>query len=283
MSVADLQAALASPGANALLTHATVTTVPTGTGETVKIALADPGTLAAQAGLSREAYALARCITSEGYGGSVLPKRLQQLGLDPNYGRAAAAVAIGQAIRNGAKLDGGKSIEQKLTYSKFVSARGYFGEQSGRYAATTLDPTMWAGQVAQAVLADDGGLPDLARGAHKFLDLAIYKTGIQAGKEIPPLEQTLKSWMDDEGLVWKGPVPTIDTYHLALLGRGSASLAQRQEQRQELLDIFAVGKAGNDEPEGGDPDDGPVDWTDVVAVLAVVIGGAYLLQAMGVV
>jgi hypothetical protein len=282
MSVADLQAALSSPGANALLTHATLTTVPTGTGETVRIALAGPADLAAQAGLSREAYALARCITSEGYGGSVLPKRLQELGLDPNYGRAAAAVAIGQAIRNGARLDGGKSIESKLTYSKFVAARGYFGEQSGRYASTTLDPTMWAGQVAQAVLADEG-LPDLARGAHKFLDLAVYKTGIQAGKQIPPLDATLTSWMLEEGLVWKGPVPTIDTYHLAILGRGSASLAQRQEQRQELLDIFAAGKAGNDEPEGGDPDDGPVDWTDVVAVLAVTIGGAYLLQALGVV
>jgi hypothetical protein len=267
VSVADLQAALASPGANAPLTHATLTTVPTGSGGTVRIALADPADLAAQAGLSREAYALARCITSEGYGG-------------PSMGKAAAAVAIGQAIRNGARLTG-QSIEQKLTYSKFVAARGYFGEQSGRYAATTLDPTFWAGQVAKAVLADE--LPDLARGADHFLDLAVYKTGIQAGKEIPPLQTTLTKWMDGDGLVWKGPIPTIDTYHLALLGRGSASLPQRQQQRQELLDIFEAGKAGLTEPEGGDPDDGPIDWADVVAVLAVTIGGAYLLQALGVV
>jgi hypothetical protein len=141
---------------------------------------------------------------------------------------------------------------------------------------------MWAGQVAQAVLADDG-LPDLARGGHKFLDMKPFASGEQRGKPLGQLKTVLTSWMMNDGLVWKGPVPTVDTFHLVLLGRGSASSAQRQDQLAELLDIYEAGKAGNTEPEGGDPDDGPVDWTDVVAVLAVVIGGAYLLQAMGVV
>jgi len=268
MSVADLQAALSSPGANTALTRATVTTVPTGTGGMVKIALASPADLAAQAGLSREEYALARCITSEGYGGPVV-------------GKAAAAVAIGQAIRNGAQLDGGKSIEAKLTYSNVVAARGYFGEQAGRYAATTLDPTSWAGQVAQAVLADDD-LPDLARGAHKFLDMKVFAGGEQAGKPLGQLEGVLKSWMLTDGLVWVGPIPTVATYHLVVLGHGSASQAQRQSQLNELLAIYEAGKNGDADPEDGDPDDDSSGLgVDAVLALAFALGAAWVAGQLG--
>lgn len=265
MSVAELQAALSSPGANNALTRATLTTVPTGTGGTVRIAMAQPAVLAAQAGLSREEYALARCITSEGYGGD-------------KVGRAAAAVAIGQAIRNGARLDGGKSIEAKLTASTFPEASGFFGEQAGRYAATTQDPTWWAGQVAQAVLNDD--VPDLARGGHKFLDMAVFARGEQAGRQLNSIESTLRAWMLTEGNVWLGPIPTVDTYHLVVLGRGTVSQAERQSQLDDLLAIYEDGKAGNNAPADGDPDADVSNWQALV-VVAAVVGAAYLAHSVG--
>lgn len=270
MSVAALHAALSSPGASSALTHATVTTVPTGTGGTVKIALASPADLAAQAGLSRDANALGRVIRSEGYGSSQDPERTAR-------GRAAAAVAIGQAIRNGADL-AKRSIEAKLTASNFVAAAGYFGEQSGRYASTTLDPTMWTGQVAQAVLAND--VPDLAQGAHKFLDMAVFARGEQAGRPLDSLKNVLTSWMLHDGLEWVGPIPTVDPFYLILLRHGNASHAQRQAQLDELLDIYEAGKLGDHEPAEGDPDDRSSDWSALVVLLAV-LGAAYLAHGAG--
>jgi hypothetical protein len=264
MTVAELQAALERPGANTALTKAPMTTVPTGTGGSVRVTFTPPAQLAAQAGLSREAYALARCIRSEGYGG------------DP-VGRAAAAVVIGQAIRNGSA---GKGIEATLTHSQFANASGYFGEQSGRYAATTQDPTAWTGQVAEAVLA--GGLPDLARGAHKFLDPAVFARGEQAGRPLGELASVLRSWMlGNEALEWVGPIPTVDTFHLVVLRRGNASLAERQAQREQLLDIYERGKAGDHGPEGGDPDEVPGEGLQALVVLVVLAGLAYLVVNAG--
>jgi hypothetical protein len=271
MTVAALHAALSSPGASTALTHATVTTVPTGSGGTVKIALASPADLAAAAGLSREAYALARVIRSEGYGSSKDPERTAR-------GRAAAAVAIGQAIRNGAELKK-KSIEGALTASNFVAAAGYFGEQSGRYAATTLDPTMWTGQVAQAVLAND--VPELAQGAHKFLDMAVFAGGEQAGRPLGALKSVLTSWMMSEGLEWIGPIPTVDPYYLILLRRGSSSSAERQSQLDELLAIYEAGKGGDHEPADGDPDGGSLGGVGALVALLLLLGAAYLASGGG--
>jgi len=259
MTVAELQTALTRPGAGDALTHATLTTVATGTGDTVKVTLAQPEVLAARSGLSREEYALARCIRSEGYGG------------DP-VGRAAAAVAIGQAIRNGAALSH-KSIEAKLTYSLFPEARGLYGEQSGRYAATTLDPTVWTGEVARAVLA--GGLPDLARGGHKFVDPKVFAGGTQAGRKLSRFVEVMTSWLlGDEALVWRGDIPTIDPFHLVVLGKASAGTtkAMRRENLDRLVAVYEEGVKGNHAPAPGDPDDIGPGW---------VVGGAVLLLAGG--
>jgi hypothetical protein len=270
MTVAALNAALSSPGANAALTNATLVSVATGAGGTVRVTLTPPDQLAAKAGLSREAYALARCIRSEGYGSSKDAERTA-------VGKAAAAVAIGQAIRNGADLKR-KSIEATLTASNFTGAAGYFGEQSGRYAATTLDPTMWTGQVAQAVLDHD--VPDLARGAHKFLDPAVFAAGEQAGRKLDQLKNVLTSWMIGDGLEWIGRIPTVDPYYLVLLRQGGASSVQRQAQLDELLDIYEVGKIGNHEPAEGDPDGDSANWGALV-VLVGVLGAAYLAHNAG--
>lgn len=269
MSVAELQAALDSAGAQTALTRSTLVSVATGAAKpsTVRIAMTPPADLAAQAGLPRSTYALARCIRSEGYGG------------DP-IGRAAAAVAIGQAIRNGATIKG-RGIEATLTASTFGAAAGFYGEQTGRYAATTLEPTRWTADVAQQVLDDT--VPDLARGAHKFLDLAVFAGGTQAGRELSPIANVLKSWMlGPDELEWKGPIPTVDTYHLVLLGRGHATLAERQAQRDQLLDIYERGQAGDHGPEEGDPDDVGGGVPALLVVLGC-IGLGYLLVQTGVV
>lgn len=266
MSVAELQAALAVAGANTALTNATLVSVPTGTGSTVRVTMVPPATLAAQAGKPRATYAMGRVIRSEGYGGNPV-------------GRAAAAVAIGQAIANGAALKG-KSIEDALTASNYFAASGFYGEQAGRYAATTLDPTRWTCQVAQQVL--DESVPDLARGAHKFLDMHVFAAGEQAGRQLNPIASVLKSWMlGSEELVWMGPIPTVETFHLAMLGQGDATQAERQAQLDQLLDIYARGKAGDSEPEEGDPDDVGAGGVNTLLVLLGCAGLGYLLSHTG--
>ena len=224
----------------------------------MRVAATEPAELAAAAGLSREEYALARCIRSEGYGG------------DP-VGRAAAAVAIGQAVRNGAELSK-LSIERKLTNSQFAAASGLYGEQAGRYAATTLDPRRWDGEVARAVLA--GGLPDLAQGGHKFVDPRVFAGGTQAGRALDRFVEVMTSWVLDDGLVWKGHIPTVDAFHLVVLGKATpgTTKAMRRSSLDQLVAIYEDGVKGNHAPAPGDPDAMTPTW--LVGVVALLAAGA---------
>ncbi len=116
----------------------------------------DPKVLAASAGLPLDVYALARMLRSEGGGGSATEKA------------ARAWVA-----RNDAR--GFKSVFDCLTY-RVNFGKGRFGQQAagrGRYA-TTKDPYEDDARIAGDVMA--GRIPDLTKGATKFVDKSGFGT-----------------------------------------------------------------------------------------------------------
>lgn len=120
-----------------------------------------PSDLADEAGLTEDAYALARMISSEE-------------GSSSNTIKAAVA----WATINAAAADG-KSIVEKLTHAKNPAHSGHFGTYKDidpssankgspdRYASTALDPYDGDGQIAQQCL--DGTIADFTNGA-KYYD-----------------------------------------------------------------------------------------------------------------
>lgn len=105
---------------------------------------ADPQALADEAGLSLEAYALARAISSE----------------EGNSSTTTQA-AVAWAIKNAAAR-GGRGIFEQL-----CRLTGYFGSQvANKYASTARDPYDRDGQIALQVL--DGTIPDSTGGATNF-------------------------------------------------------------------------------------------------------------------
>jgi hypothetical protein len=170
---------------------------------TVLVCRTPPDVLAQSAGATLEEYSLARCVASEGWGGDL-------------GGRTEAAVVIAQCVANCARRSkpfSKQPIADKLLWSKFPAARGLFGEQRGRYAATTRDATHWHLMVARAVLA--GRVPDLARGGTSFLDPHVWRvSGMQSGRKLEPLDSVLQRWTGAYGLEWVGPIEGIDSRYL---------------------------------------------------------------------
>lgn len=157
-----------------------------------------PEDLAEESGSPLEVYSLARLLASEGYGGSA-------------DGVTAAMVAMGQAVVNQARRKTGGDVTRLLTNSTIEAAKGKYGRQCSRYAATSQDPYDWHALVAQEVIYGD--LPDLARGATKFLDPHVQQAGTQAGARLRSLEEVLTRWSPDSA--WVGEIPPIETEHLA--------------------------------------------------------------------
>lgn len=240
MSVRALQEALGDHDLAAPLTQTTTTSVATADG-TVAVVAVEPAKLAERAGVPLETYSLARVVRSEGYSGAAI-------------GKAAAAVAIGQAVRNGA---GSHSITAKLVHSSYPAASGFYGEQRGRYASTRLDPTGWHAQVAAAVL--ERAVPDLARSATMFLAPHVYVGGTQAGRPLGPFDVRMRKWhsIDQEGYdqAWVGHIATVDAGHLMLFHHES-SVGAREASYKASLRIFEDVLAGKNRPAPGDPDAG---------------------------
>lgn len=130
---------------------------------------ADPDGLVAGAGLpvdpdslagSRNAYALARMISSEAGG----QKQIAQ--------QAVGAVALNYAA------DHGKSIWDVLLHSTHAG-NGFFGKQAeGRYAATSRDPSSVHIDLALSLLA--GTAPDPTDGARQWDSPRSYKVPSRA-------------------------------------------------------------------------------------------------------
>lgn len=230
MTIASLQEAR-SGGLGLRLTSTKLVQVDVGGGVSVGVVRTSPAQLASMAGLTKDEYTLARVVVSEGYGGAAI-------------GRAAAAVAIAQATRNGARASG-LSITDKLTRSVYPETAGLYGNQKGKYASTAADPYAWHARVVRDVLADR--VPDLVGGAANYLDPAVWG---KRGKD-DEFERVVTSWHKDRA--WIGPVPTIDSYHLMVFAK-EANAAKRAASLSAVLAVYRRGKAGKSEPAPGDPD-----------------------------
>lgn len=228
-----------------------------------------PVDLARAAGTSLEAFSLGTCIAAEGYGDRKNDPEGHEKGV------TAATIAMAQVVVNEARARR-SSITKLLTTgiaSKMAPA-GFYGEQRGRYAATTRPPTRWHLEVAEQVLAGD--VPNLARGALHFLAPSVWaRGGTQSGRKLRPLPDVLGDWMlGSERNDWVGQVPTVDPFYLVFLGPGGTS-SSRATNRARILDIMAAGPQG---PAPGDPDAGA--WPDLagsVLALAAMGLGAYLI------
>lgn len=134
----------------------------------------NPEELAATAGATLDAYALARMISSE----------------EGNAGNATKAaialVAVNKARRSG------KSISELLLHAVNASHDGYFGTQrdidqdsdrfreSDRYASTALDPYAGDLKIAEGVLS--GSIADFTMGAIQFDNLNAFENQASADR-----------------------------------------------------------------------------------------------------
>lgn len=247
MTIAALQQARAV-GLGKRLTSTTLEKVDVGGGTLVGIVRTPPAELAARAGLPVDVYTLARVLASEGYGGAAI-------------GRAAGAVAIGQATWNGAKASK-ITLTQKLTRSVYPKTAGFYGNQKGKYASTAQDPFAWHGQVARAVLGGDvrSLLPN---GSQNYVDPAVWGNrakkaaanddDAEAARQDAAYASVMKNWHKDRA--WVGNIATIDPYHL-LFFYPEKNASRRATSLAQVMEIYKLGKAGKTGPAGGDVDAG---------------------------
>lgn len=206
-----------------------------------------PADLAAAAGLSPETYALARLVASEA-GGRAAP---------------AEQMAIAEVGRNEADRRG-ISILRLLTRDESPDRNGYFGQQSGRWAATTRDPNGRA--VAAARIALEGST-ELAQGAGKFFHPRTQDAGLQGGRRLRRnAAEVIGSW-GSEGWQWIGPLPGVASYRFMAL-----RLVGGIAQTGPALEAITAGRAGRryhgDEP--GPSGGGGAGLAGLVLLLATV-------------
>lgn len=144
------------------------------TGEVVTIA---PSLLADSAQLPLDVYSVARLVASEW-----------------GSGPAPGLLAIAEAARNRAKALG-QTMTAMLTKDTNAAQTGYYGRQTGRWAATSQDPT------ARAVAAARGALEagtNVASGAVKFFHPRTQDRGWQGGTALTKdAAQVVTSWAGD--------------------------------------------------------------------------------------
>jgi len=185
-----------------------------------------PASLAAQAGVSLDVYSLGRCIASEGHSG-------------PSSEDEKAAIAIGQVVANGARKRG-VSVTNLLIRSNYASANGHYGEQLGRYAATSKDPCAWHLSIAADVLA--GRTVDLISGATKWNDPRSQDSGSQAGHAIKDAITIIQKWTS-EGSAWIGGIPGLSSYSL-MFYRDEKDAAKRAEAQKAAIEVVQRGRLG---------------------------------------
>jgi hypothetical protein len=154
----------------------------------------DPATLAREAGVSLDEYALARMVASE-EGNGPAP-----------YLLAVAECAVNRAAHIG------KSVSAMLLIGR--SSSGKFGQTAtGKWASTARPATKRSLAAAKAAL----GGSSFARGSRDFVDPAGLVPGRQEG--IGTVRQTAKEYIAaraKEGLVWIGDIDGIDPAKLML-------------------------------------------------------------------
>jgi len=212
------------PATHSTVRKETVTYTDRKTGETkqkeIEVVNELPPELAKAAGTDLETYSLARVIASEGYSGD-------------DY--ALAMVGIGNVIKNEARRRNGDdslAITRLLVYSQFPVAKDHYGEQSGRYAATTRDPMKWHVLFAKALMDKD--LPDITKGATQFLD-PWGPASTQKKKRLEEFPDVMERWHKKSA--WIGELPGLDTLSLAFF-RPEPDEAKRNSALASLLGIW---------------------------------------------
>ena len=114
---------------------------------------ADPASLAREAGVPLDVYALASCMQSE-------------------EGSTAGRLAVGCAARNHSRHAKRSPSEILLRcaskHGKILPGDGHFGKQIGRYAATSKPPTAMTLMLAANLLADPSPIEDVTHGATQW-------------------------------------------------------------------------------------------------------------------
>lgn len=181
-----------------------------------------PATLADDASLDVNTYALARMLSSE-----------------ENSGSAEVLLALAEAARNQAARRG-RSVYSLLTSSKYPSRAGRFGAQKGAWASTRLDPN--GRHVAAAQVALGGS--DFTGGARDFFDPRTQDGGVQLGEALRLTSEQYIADRAKEGLFWVGPLPGIDPYKLMLFRDGHGDVG-------EALAVLEHGRGGGSAGGGG--------------------------------
>jgi hypothetical protein len=155
--------------------------------------------------LSLETYTLARYMQGEVGGGH-------------GAGTLEEAVAVGEAARNRARVEGRRDATAILLYRQNRSHPNYgfygpihsSGTSSapyGRWATTHVDPTVLACLLADLITSGRSG--DFNRGADDQAGLA-YTTNF------PSVEGALRSWANRR-LFWVGPLPGVNHWRTFLV------------------------------------------------------------------
>lgn len=197
-------------------------------------------------GLERELYALARSVASEAPPGG------------------AAQLSVAECLRWEAKRRG-KDCYQLLTFgtsSAYAWTAGQYGEQKGRHASTSRDPTARSLAAARASASSN-----LTGGAGRWFAPRVQDRGRQGTATLKDAATIARSW-GAQGWRWIGPLPGVDSYAHAVLRQGDKT------ENAELVALIELGRAGKPTIGSSSPD---------LATAAVAAHGApwWLLAAGG--
>lgn len=189
----------------------------------------DAKKLASASGLDPDLYACARCVQSE-------------------EGSSAAEylLAVAECVRNEARERGAGPLKLLTSPTDtYRATAGLFGEQHGRWAATSRDPTEKSVAAARAALI---GGTRMIGDARKFYSPKVQDTGRQGARALTSdAVGIIERWSAD-GWEWIGHIPGVDAYRLMLLrfaGRGKA-------KTREAIAAIEQGRRGGGAFPGAD-------------------------------
>ena len=183
-------------------------------------------------GLDRNTYAVARCVASEV--GAQRPGEY--------------LLGVAEGVRNEAKRRGVEPYALLTfgTRSEYAWTRGMYGQQHGRWAATSQDPHLRAVVAARFALQN---ATNLCRDTIRWCSPDVMDGGTQGGRPLRYNAVTLAEKWGAEGKVWIGAVPNVATYKQAWFKEGPAT------DNAELIRIIEIGRKGGSTVGTDSPDE----------------------------
>ena len=186
------------------------------------------------AGLDRNTYAVARCIASE-----VGSSR-----------HAYALLSVAEAIRNSAKAKGVEPYQLLVcqTAAAYSFTQFVYGEQHGRWASTSRDPTKRTVAVARMALTQSTTATNDGR---RWFSPKTQDAGKQGSRKLSYDAVGIAQKWGAEGDEWIGPLPGVASYEHAVFRKASHPVDNRR-----LVEIIKLGRAqgavatvGKDSPD----------------------------------